>query len=252
MKFHPMAEIFPLMQDDELEGLVQDIKARGQQNPVVVLDNMVLDGRNRFRACKKLGIEPKTINFKNGISPFHFVVSQNLHRRHLTAGQRAIIIDDICTREQEKFGKRDKLKKRELYGRGDLAVIFGKPMGISKAAVGQARRIKGADPKVFAELKAGKITLREGMKMTKQYFNTSGGEVSEFLKKIRAMGEDGYFWTACYDPNEKSFKSLFFKDPTLKVGPVWNGCKSFIHLSDSVGAMAGEVLASQPKVKVAA
>ncbi len=89
MKAHPAADIFPLMAEDELQALAEDIKANGQQHPIVVLDGQILDGRNRFRACELAGVEP-TFADANGTDPWTLVVSLNVKRRNLTASQRAV------------------------------------------------------------------------------------------------------------------------------------------------------------------
>jgi len=90
--WHDAAKLFPLLPDEELADLAADIKAHGLQNPLVLLDGKLLDGRNRALACKKTGVAVKTLSWKpNGISPAQWVMSQNLHRRHLTPSQRAVI-----------------------------------------------------------------------------------------------------------------------------------------------------------------
>jgi hypothetical protein len=55
--FHPLAAIFPLMEGAGDE-LVADIKANGQRQWIVTYEGMILDGRNRFRACLAAGVKP--------------------------------------------------------------------------------------------------------------------------------------------------------------------------------------------------
>ncbi len=55
---HPAADIFPLMGDAEYERLKADIAARGQSTAIDIFEDQILDGRNRYRACMELGIDP--------------------------------------------------------------------------------------------------------------------------------------------------------------------------------------------------
>lgn len=89
---HPAAEIFPVMDKAGFAALVADIAAHGQREPILILDGQVIDGRHRLRACEQLGIEPlvRDICAKES-DPFSLVVSLNLHRRHLTESQRALV-----------------------------------------------------------------------------------------------------------------------------------------------------------------
>jgi hypothetical protein len=93
MTFHPVAELFPLMEGDEFENLVKDILANGLLEPIWLhpTDGSIIDGRNRYRACVKAKVDPKTRKWSGTGSLVGFVVSVNLHRRHLTAGQRAVV-----------------------------------------------------------------------------------------------------------------------------------------------------------------
>lgn len=89
---HPAAEIFPVMDDVAFAALAADIAAHGQREPILILDGQVIDGRHRLRACEQLGIEPQVREvIANDGDPYGLVVSLNLHRRHLTESQRALV-----------------------------------------------------------------------------------------------------------------------------------------------------------------
>jgi ParB-like chromosome segregation protein Spo0J len=90
MKAHPYADILPLLEGEAFAALVADIEANGLMEPITVYQDMVLDGRNRLRACKAAGIEPKFLEF-DGDDPLAFVLSLNLHRRHLNESQRGMV-----------------------------------------------------------------------------------------------------------------------------------------------------------------
>ena len=83
--FHPVAEIFPLMQGEQYDKLVQDIRENGLQESIWMHpDERIIDGRNRYRACLDAGVEPRFRTWEGEGSLIRFIVSLNLHRRHLT------------------------------------------------------------------------------------------------------------------------------------------------------------------------
>ena len=94
-KFHEFADLFPLLEGEQFEELVQDIKARGLQSRIVLYEDAIPDGRNRYRACLKAGVEPRYELF-NGRDPLAHIISLNMQRRHLDETQRAIVAGRIA------------------------------------------------------------------------------------------------------------------------------------------------------------
>jgi hypothetical protein len=89
---HPAAEIFPLMSGAEFSLLVDSIKANGLNSPIVLHEGQILDGRNRYNACKLAGVEPRYEQADlGGQSPAIFVIAANVHRRQMTQSQRAAV-----------------------------------------------------------------------------------------------------------------------------------------------------------------
>lgn len=99
-EFHPVADLFPLLDEDseEFKALVEDIKTNGLLEIIISLDNKILDGRNRYRACLTAEVDPQVSHLPDGIDPLSFVVSKNFHRRHLTASQQSEVL--LKLREQ--------------------------------------------------------------------------------------------------------------------------------------------------------
>jgi hypothetical protein len=95
-KFHPFADVFPLLDDAEFDELVADIKQHGLREKIWLYEGKILDGRNRFLACKTAKIEPQFREYK-GDDALAFVVSLNVQRRHLTTEQRALAAAKIAT-----------------------------------------------------------------------------------------------------------------------------------------------------------
>lgn len=89
-EFHPLANIFPLIEGQAFDDLVADVSANGVREPIWMYQHQILDGRNRYRAAKQAGVKCE-IRAYEGDDPVGFVVSLNLHRRHLTESQRAMV-----------------------------------------------------------------------------------------------------------------------------------------------------------------
>jgi molybdenum-dependent DNA-binding transcriptional regulator ModE len=103
---HPAAELFQLLPDDELRAMAEDIKKKGLDQPIVLHEGKVLDGRNRLAACKLAGVEPRFVDWDGKGTPLDYVVSANLHRRHLTAEQRRKVIEAVLEDDPQQSNRR--------------------------------------------------------------------------------------------------------------------------------------------------
>ena len=90
LQFHPLSNIFPLIDGQAYADLCADVAKFGIREPVWLYDGQILDGRNRWRAANETGAECPTRTYE-GDEPAAFVVSLNLHRRHLSESQRAMV-----------------------------------------------------------------------------------------------------------------------------------------------------------------
>ena len=108
MKAHPFADVLPLLEDEAFDALVADIRANGLLEPITIHEGLILDGRNRYRACEAAGIEPKFLEF-DGDDPLGFVLSLNVHRRHLSESQRGMVVAKLETLKHggDRKGDRD-------------------------------------------------------------------------------------------------------------------------------------------------
>jgi hypothetical protein len=114
---HECCSIFPLMEDEDLNRLAEDIREHGQRDPIKLYQGKIIDGRNRYRACEICGIMPQTKECGDaeiGPSPLAYIVSANLHRCHLSESQRAMIGAEL----EQEFAKEAKQRQRRAKGRG--------------------------------------------------------------------------------------------------------------------------------------
>ena len=60
LEFHPVADLFPLLQGEAFQKLVADIQQNGLLEPILVdAERRIIDGRNRYLACLQAGVEPR-------------------------------------------------------------------------------------------------------------------------------------------------------------------------------------------------
>lgn len=121
---HPLATQFPTMNDKDFSALVDDIKAHGQREPIVVFQGAILDGRHRAKACALLGIEPTYRTFDGDEAAAALLAkSLNVHRRHLTREQRRSLIEAELKRDPSQSDR-----------------VIAEKVGVHNETVGAARR----------------------------------------------------------------------------------------------------------------
>jgi hypothetical protein len=148
MEPHPAAMLLPAMSEAEYGELKNDIQTNGLREPIWVYDNQVLDGRHRLRACVELDVEFETHEYTGG-DPFGFVVSMNLHRRHLTAEQRRATAEALLkadpTRSDRAIARLAKVDHK--------TVAAARAEGEATGEIPQLKETKGTDGKIRPRVK---------------------------------------------------------------------------------------------------
>jgi N6-adenosine-specific RNA methylase IME4 len=126
LRFHPLAGIFPLLDGAEFNELVADIEANGLHEQMIIYEDMILDGRNRYRACLAANVEP-TYTVYQGDDPVSYVISLNLRRRHLDESQRAMVAAKLATlkrgdNQHSPIGETSQTKAAALLNVGKRSV----------------------------------------------------------------------------------------------------------------------------------
>lgn len=134
-----------MLSAQELQELAEDINVRGQLAPILTYQEAILDGRNRWVACRMAGVDPETIEYKEA-DPVGHIKSLNILRRHLTTAERARLAELLATASHggDHSGSESTLAKT------------AKELDVSRTSVATVRKIKKKSPKAYNDLKRGK------------------------------------------------------------------------------------------------
>jgi ParB-like chromosome segregation protein Spo0J len=170
MKAHPVADLFPMLSDDELKDLAEDIKIRGLLHPIVVYDEQILDGRNRYAACELAGVTPTFTPYEDD-DHVGFVVAENMARRHMTKGQRAMIIAQARLETKQTM--------REVAGQH----------GVSAALISQASLVIKHRADLIGPVVSGAVPLGDAYKYA-QVGKAEAEEAERLMKELRDCAPD--------------------------------------------------------------
>lgn len=182
--FHAACLLFPPLPPAEFASLVADITAHGLLHPIVLHEGRVLDGRNRLLACREAGVEPRFTEWQGDGSPLGWAISANLHRRHLSASQRAVLALDLLPLLERDAKARQRLSpgrgRRTNAGatvtapRGKASQIAARLVATNSAYVEQAKRLRADCPEILETVRLGDLTL------------TEAGRLARFPENVRA------------------------------------------------------------------
>jgi protein gp37/ParB-like chromosome segregation protein Spo0J len=174
-KIHPVADLFPLLDDAALNALAEDIECNGQLEPIVLTPDgtTIVDGRNRWRACMKARVDPR---FRELGKHYHeeaiirFIIGKNIVRRSLDVGQRAKVVLaaapylEAAAKERQLTGKKN-LVPTSVQGRAprvvdQLAVLAN----VAPSTIQQIKTVEKVSPQLADQVLAGTISLNAAYK----------------------------------------------------------------------------------------
>lgn len=189
--------IFPEMQEEDYQRLVNDIKTNGfdAKHPIYLFEGNVLDGWNRQRACTELNITPAYRQYEGTNEDALMFVLRTNKRRNLTSSQWAAIaveaddIIDVIKEETEK-ARREKISQRENVANqysekkevqtvqliepsakdnSQLATSkIAETFNTNRTYISEAAKLKETKPEIFEAVKRGEKTITEVKKEEKK------------------------------------------------------------------------------------
>ena len=113
LKPHPHRELIPPMSPEDYANLLEDVKRNGILQPIdITPDNVILDGHQRVKVARELGIEEVEVRIPElvGIDEDEYLISVTMNRRHLTEGQKAVLANEyrkiLSKKRQSEAGKK--------------------------------------------------------------------------------------------------------------------------------------------------
>jgi ParB-like chromosome segregation protein Spo0J len=156
MEAHAYANLFPDIDSKGFDDLVVDIRDNGLLEAITLYEDKILDGRTRFRACQVAGVEPRYVVFEG--NPLAFVISKNLHRRHLDTSQRAMIAAQIAN--MKEGGDHCLNSSSGLVSQGTAAEM----LNVSRFSVQQATTVlKHGSPELIEQVKQGEMAVNKAV-----------------------------------------------------------------------------------------
>jgi N6-adenosine-specific RNA methylase IME4 len=193
---HPAAALFPMIGEVEWPSFLDDIRTNGQRKKIVriLVGNVwaILDGRNRLKACLELKIEPLFRTFgdeaNDGSDPIAFVVSENIHRRHLNETQRAFVgaelvpMYEAAAKERMVAGKKDPTLNSGQGRAPSSAELAARAVNVGKASIEAALKVnrEGAPEVIDAARNRGQIKVSTAANLV----NLPQHEQQEIVQKI--------------------------------------------------------------------
>lgn len=187
LDLHPACEALPELTPERFAELVDSIREHGLEDPIVLHEGKVLDGRHRLRACAEAGVEPRFEEWDGrGETPVGFIALKQI-RRDMTASQRAAwaaeyVLDDEEANARERQGARTDLQppgnRSEKSRPEEAREKAAERAGVNPRYVSDAKRIREKDEALFDQVKTGEISLPEA------------GRRSALAEKIEAFPDD--------------------------------------------------------------
>jgi hypothetical protein len=169
---HPLSNTFPMMNDEQYIILRDNIKEIGLKHPIRICNGQIVDGRNRYKACNELGIEPKFLECQESeIETIVFV--ENIAKRSLTNTQRACVAAEwhLLTKVKNTAERLNDINRRRRAGEvivtddswkkrnAKFARVCGK-FNVGIANVGKIITLIRNAPEYYNKVKSGEYSVQ--------------------------------------------------------------------------------------------
>lgn len=171
-----LKDLLPPLSEEEFAGLEASILAHGCISPVVMWDDVIVDGHNRFKICEKhqIPIKTKTLPFDSLDDAKLWAWQHQEHRRNLTPYQRTEIAlkfkDAIRAQARKNMSLGGSKPKTQQEGMSTLTPLpetntrneLAKIANVSTGTISKAEYLQNhADAATKAKLRTGETTINK-------------------------------------------------------------------------------------------
>ena len=166
---HPVAALFPDAEAEDRRRMREDIEARGVRRPVEVQGGFLLDGRTRLSICEELGIEAPWVEVAADVEPVGWILSANVHRRHLSTSQRAVLAAELVGVSGEGV-------------EGMTLEAAAEAVNVSRMSVARAKAVGDVgSEELRSAVRDGTVTVADAYKVR----DAEGGALDEAVREVR-------------------------------------------------------------------
>jgi hypothetical protein len=193
MEYHEYANLFPMMQDDQLGSLAESIRKTQQDHPIMIFEGKILDGRNRWMACQMISRQPVTAEYTGSKEEaLQYVLDHNLEcRRHLTESQRAMIASRLATMRHG----RPRAEEKSPIGDFSLAskdrAAAAADLNVGTSSVDRARRAqKTGIPELLKAVDDGELSVNAAVEIAKLPEDRQREVLAEGLEAVKEKAKE--------------------------------------------------------------
>lgn len=175
-------------------------------------------------ACRLAGVEPTFTEWDGQGSPLHWVISENLIRRHLSSSQRAVIAHDLLpllekeAKDRQRLslgrGKKGRKSLDNLLETGRSAKIAARIAKTNSAYVQAVKSINRSALELVEKVRAGDLSIPDAQKLA----DLPKLERKRLLKLVNGNGHNGDLWRQVFQAETVG------QDGKTRPRPFFGGC----------------------------
>lgn len=225
---HPYADKFPMLPESELQELAESILQNGLRQPIVLTeDGLILDGRNRAKACEIAGVTPDAVVY-DGDDLAEYVIDCNVTRRNMSTGARAmstaLVLVEDGNRENGRWqhGSAEKYASVQVTGWRqrvyEAGIVIDYKPGLADQVITGALELKVAFQQadsIRRSADADKIRAKELEKQRRQEEEAEANRQADAKGELAEAGADHYL-TMIEDGMKPSSALAAWREDTRK------------------------------------